>query len=119
MTEAYENVLRKSLDIADRRQKLGKASKLSLILGIAFLFVGEVIIVPAMMNLRAIDKGYSIYVVTVVAGALFIAGLALVVIAVSHRNTQTDPARHSVGFRDTADGSGACCRLKLSGKRIA
>jgi hypothetical protein len=89
MAEPYEDVLRKSLDIADRRKKLGKASKLSLIVGIAFLFVGEVIIVPAMMNLRAIDKDYGIYVVTVVAGVFFIAGLALFVVAVSHRNTVT------------------------------
>ncbi|MGA2649482.1 MAG: hypothetical protein ABSF28_03115 [Terracidiphilus sp.] len=117
MTEAYENVLRKSLDIADRRQKLGKASKLSLILGIAFLFVGEVIIVPAMMNLRAIDKGYSIYVVTVVAGALFIAGLALVVIAVSHRNTLL--ILRAIQLASETPETAVAASVGLSGKRDA
>jgi hypothetical protein len=115
MTEAYENVLRKSLDIADRRKKLGKASILSLILGIAFLLVGEVIIVPAMMNLRAIDKNYGLYVVTVVAGALFMTGLALLVIAVSHRNTVTILR----AIQLVSDDAGTTAAAEPSGKRGA
>jgi hypothetical protein len=87
MVEAYENVLRKSLDIADRNRKMGKASRLALILGIAFIVVGEVNIVPAMIYMRVMDK-YLLYVVTFVAGTMFLCGLASILVAVSHKNTQ-------------------------------
>jgi len=87
MTEAYENVLRKSLDIADRKQKMGKASRLALILGIAFIVVGEINIVPAMVYMRVMDK-YLLYVVTFVAATMFMCGLASILIAVAHKNTQ-------------------------------
>ncbi|MGA9673549.1 MAG: hypothetical protein WBQ94_30440 [Terracidiphilus sp.] len=87
MAEAYENVLRKSLDIADRKQKLGRASKVALFIGIGFIVVGEISIVPAMINMRVMDK-YLLYVATVVAGTMFMCGLASILIAISHRNTQ-------------------------------
>ncbi|MGA2216903.1 MAG: hypothetical protein ABSG51_02400 [Terracidiphilus sp.] len=88
MTEAYENVLRKSLDIADRRQKLGKASKLALFLGIGFIVVGELNIVPAIMYMRVMDK-YLLFVATFVGAMMFLCGLSALVISISHRNTQT------------------------------
>jgi hypothetical protein len=87
MTEAYENVLRKSLDIADRRQKLGKASKLTMFLAIFFIVVGELNIVPAMIYMRTMDK-YLLFVASFVAGIMFLCGLTTVLISVSLRNTQ-------------------------------
>jgi hypothetical protein len=88
MTEAYENVLRKSLDIADRRQKLGKASKLSMFLAIGFIVVGELNIVPAMIYMRTMDK-YLLFVASFVALIMFLCGLTAILISISHRNTQT------------------------------
>ena len=88
MAEAYETVLRKSLDMADRRQKLSKRWRLSLIVGIALIAAGEIAIAPPFAHMRAIDNNV-IYVATiVVGGGLFMGGLALIVIAVSYRNTQ-------------------------------
>jgi hypothetical protein len=88
MTEAYENVLRKSLDIADRKQRLGKASKLALFLGIGFIVVGELNIVPAMMYMRVMDK-YVLFVASFVAATMFACGLVSILISVAHKNTQT------------------------------
>jgi protein-S-isoprenylcysteine O-methyltransferase Ste14 len=85
MAEAHETVLRKSLDEADRRRRLSKAS---LIIGIVFLAAAELGIVPAFAHLRAIDNEFLYAAIIVVAGAIFISGLALIIIAVSHRNTQ-------------------------------
>ena len=116
MAEAYENVLRKSLDMADRKQKMDKASRLALILGVAFLVVGEIIIVPAMMNLKAIDKGYGLYIVTFVAAAMFISGLAAMIIAVSLRNTQL--ILRAIQLASEAAGPAAASALSGSiGKR--
>jgi uncharacterized membrane protein HdeD (DUF308 family) len=115
MAEPYEDVLRKSLDIADRRQKLSKAAKLSLILGIAFLVLGEVIIVPAMMNLKAIDKDYGLYIVTFVAAAMFVSGLAAMIIAVSLRNTQA--ILHAIQL--ASEAAGTASSVGLPGKHEA
>lgn len=87
MTEAYEDVLRKSLDAADRRQKLSKASKLTMFLAIGFIVVGELNIVPAMIYMRTMDK-YLLFVASFVAGIMFLCGLTTVLISVSLRNTQ-------------------------------
>jgi hypothetical protein len=87
MTEPYENVLRKSLDTADRHQKLGKVSKLTMFLAIGFIVVGELNIVPAMIYMRTMDK-YLLFVASFVAGIMFLCGLTAILISTSLRNTQ-------------------------------
>ena len=79
MTEAYEAVLRKSLDSVDRRQKWMK-------------IIAVVMIVLACAN-AALGMVYlqdmrMLYIVTYVGLTLWIGGLAVAILGVSGRNAQ-------------------------------
>ena len=79
MTEAYEAVLRKSLDCVDRRRKWMR------ILAAVSFIMSLLYIVPA---LRWLQDMRSLYIATFVGLVMWTGALALGVIAHSYRNTR-------------------------------
>jgi hypothetical protein len=79
MTEAYESVLRKSLDSVDRRQRWMKT-------------IAVVMIVFACTSARLgmvyLQDMRLLYILTYVGLALWTGGLAVAILGVSGRNTQ-------------------------------
>lgn len=84
MTEAYESVLRKALDSADRRGKLVKWFKA---IGLVFIVLGAVSIWGGMENVRELRPDI-LYIATCAGMVLFFTGLFVCNIAISVRNTQ-------------------------------
>jgi hypothetical protein len=79
MTEAYEAVLRKSLDSVDRRQKWMK------IIAVVFIVLGGGNAALAMINLQDMRL---LYIATFVGLVLWTGGLAVAILGVSGRNAQ-------------------------------
>jgi hypothetical protein len=79
MTEAYEAVLRKSLDAVDRRQKWMKN------IAVVLIVLACAISAPAMMSLADMRL---LYIATFLGMTLWTGGLAVAILGVSNRNTQ-------------------------------
>ncbi|MGA9069122.1 MAG: hypothetical protein WB424_02635 [Terracidiphilus sp.] len=79
MTEAYEAVLRKSLDTVDRRQRWMK------IIAVVFIILGGGNVALAMIYLQDLKM---LYIATFVGLILWTGGLAVAVLGVSNRNAQ-------------------------------
>jgi hypothetical protein len=79
MTEAYEAILRKSLDSVDRRQKWMK------IIAVVFIVLGGGNAALAMINLQDLRL---LYIATFVGLVVWTGGLAIATIGVSNRNAQ-------------------------------
>jgi hypothetical protein len=79
MTEAYEVVLRKSLDSVDRRQKKMK------IIAIVFIVLAAASSALAMINLTDMRL---LYIATFVGMTWWTCGLAVAILANSNRNAQ-------------------------------
>jgi len=79
MTEAYETVLRKSLDSVDRRQKW---MKIVAIVMIVFACANAALGMVYLQDMR------MLYIVTYVGLTLWIGGLAVAILGVSGRNAQ-------------------------------
>ena len=79
MTEAYEAVLRKSLDAVDRRQKWMRA------LALVFIVLGGGNVALAMIYLNDMRL---LYIATFVGLILWTGGIAVAAIGVSNRNAQ-------------------------------
>jgi len=79
MTEAYEAVLRKSLDSVDRRQKKMK------IIAVVFIVLAAASSALAMINLTDMRL---LYIATFVGMTWWTCGLAVAILANSNRNAQ-------------------------------
>ncbi|MGD0903875.1 MAG: hypothetical protein ABR924_13130 [Terracidiphilus sp.] len=79
MTEAYETILRKSLDSVDRRQKWMK------IIAVVFIVLGGGNAALGMINLQDMRL---LYIATFVGLVVWTGGLAIATIGVSNRNAQ-------------------------------
>jgi hypothetical protein len=79
MTEAYESILRKSLDAVDRRQKWMK------IIAVVFIALGGGNVALAMICLQ---EPRMLYIGTFVGLILWTGGLAIAILGVSNRNAQ-------------------------------
>jgi hypothetical protein len=79
MTEAYEAVLRKSLDTVDRRQRWMK------MIAVVFIILGGGNVALAMIYLQDLKM---LYIATFVGLILWTGGLAVAVLGVSNRNAQ-------------------------------
>jgi hypothetical protein len=79
MTEAYEAILRKSLDSVDRRQKWMK------IIAVVFIVLGGGNAALAMINLQDLRL---LYIATFVGLVVWTGGLAVAILGVSNRNAQ-------------------------------
>ena len=79
MTEAYEVVLRKSLDSVDRRQKWMK------IIAVVFIVLAAASSALAMINLTDMRL---LYIATFVGMTWWTCGLAVAILANSNRNAQ-------------------------------
>jgi hypothetical protein len=79
MTEPSENILRKSLDSVDRRQRWIKT------ISVAFVVLGSANTALAMIYLQDMRL---LYIATFVGLVLWTGGLALAVMAVSYRNAR-------------------------------
>jgi uncharacterized membrane protein len=79
MTEPSENILRKTLDAVDRRQRWMK------VLAVAFFVLGGGNTALAMVNLQDMRL---LYIATFVGMVLWTGGLALAIMSVSYRNAR-------------------------------
>jgi hypothetical protein len=79
MTEAYESILRKSLDSVDRRQKWMK------VVAVVMIVLGCANVAFAMASLQDMRL---LYIATFVGLIFWTGGLAVAILGVSNRNAQ-------------------------------